>query len=411
MTTLRLIVSLPFLLTVCLSQQSPKKEISKGKQDEPKEVLHSFNYIIGTQQIGDTYSFGNGTRLINAANEIQKLGSNVLKIALTSKYAIQNGLPQNKKIKTIVDLIQLDTSMRRVLDMPFTDYLFWAYPFTSQHSGLWGDEEPFTEKDKQAEYDEMYNVTVYLLKNYKGTGKTFYLGNWEGDWHLYKDRNILNPPPVKRIQAMADWFNIRQKAVNDAKKHTTTHGVQVFFYIEVNQGILALTGKTCVTNNVLPLLNEPPDFISISSYSIQRKTQDTINLVLGYLKSKLAPRNDIQGSRIIIGEYGFSRGEKMSALQQANLYQQTAIKYMSWGPRFILSWQLYDNSYPKYNKPKEYNLIDRNNKHTPLYKLHNEFLIKAKEYVNKYYQQYNRLPAQQEYTTKAVEILKAINLN
>lgn len=408
---LRFIVALPFLLTVCLSQQTIKKKAAIKKKDDLKEAVHSFNYIIGTQQIGETYSFGNGTRLVNAANEIQKLGSNVLKIALTAKYTIQNGLPQNKKIKTITDLVQMDTSVRRVLDMPFTDYLFWAYPFTSQHSGLWNDEESYTEKDKQAEYDEMYDLTVYLLKNYKGTGKTFYLGNWEGDWHLYKDRNILNPPPAKRIQAMADWLNIRQKAVNDAKRNTTTHDVQVYFYIEVNQGILALTGKTCVTNNVLPLLNVPPDFISISSYSIQWKSQDTIRLVLDYLKSKLAPRNDIQGSRIIIGEYGFSRSEKMSSVQQAYLYQQAAVKYMSWGPRFILSWQLYDNSFPKFSKPKEYNLIDRNNKQTPLYKLHHEFLIKAKEYVSNYYQQYNRLPTPQEYTTKAVEILKAIKLN
>ncbi|MEO5945968.1 MAG: hypothetical protein ABIP79_04070 [Chitinophagaceae bacterium] len=394
-----------------MSQQTSKKTTVIKKKDDLKGAVHSFNYIIGTQQIGETYSFGNGTRLVNAANEIQKLGSNVLKIALTAKYTIQNGLPQNKKIKTITDLVQMDTSVRRVLDMPFTDYLFWAYPFTSQHSGLWNDDEPYTEKDKQAEYDEMYDLTVYLLKNYKGTGKTFYLGNWEGDWHLYKDRNILNPPPAKRIQAMADWLNIRQKAVNDAKRNTTTHDVQVYFYIEVNQGILALTGKTCVTNNVLPLLNVPPDFISISSYSIQWKSQDTIRLVLDYLKSKLAPRNDIQGSRIIIGEYGFSRSLKMSSAQQAYLYQQAAVKYMSWGPRFILSWQLYDNSFPKFSKPKEYNLIDRNNKQTPLYKLHNEFLIKAKEYVSDYYQQYNRLPAEQVYTTNAMEILKAIKLN
>lgn len=402
MILFRLISVSPIFLTACFSLQAAKKD------KEQKAAPVAFNYIIGTQQIGDTYSFGNDTRLVNAANEIQKMGSSVLKMALTSKYALQNGLPKNIRIKTIADLVQLEPSVKKVLDMPFTDYLFWAYPFNAQHSGMWTEEEPYSKEDRQAEYDEIYALTTYLLKQYKGTGKTFYIGNWEGDWHLYKDRNILNPPPAQRIQAMADWLNIRQKAINDAKRNTVTQDVQVYFYVEVNQGILAITGKTCVTNNVLPLLNQPPDLISISSYSIQRKSEDTIHLVLDYLRSKLSPRKDIAGSRIIIGEYGFSRGEKMTVSQQAGLYREAAAKFMSWGPRFILSWQLYDNSYPKFNKPKEYNLIDRYNVYTPLYTMHYQFLQQAKQYVNNYVRQYAKLPTQQQYITKAVEILKAI---
>lgn len=398
----------PFKLVLMLSLLL----VRNAKGDTRKDSIPYFNYIIGTQLIGNTYSFGNDTKIVNGAKEILKLGSSVLKISLASNYADQNGLEPNVNIKTIADLVKLEPSIQKVLDMPFTDYLFWVYPFKSHHSGLWGkDDSAFSESDKQAEYDEMYALTTYLLKRYKGTGKTFYLGNWEGDWHLYSDRNLLNPPSSARIKAMADWLNIRQKAVDDAKKNTDTKGVQVYFYVEVNQGILALTGKTCVANNVLPLLNKSPDFISISSYSIQSKSQDTIHLVLDYLESKMEPRDGISGKRVIIGEYGFARTERMTSKQQAEKYRQTAIKYLSWGPRFILSWQLYDNSYLKFKKPKEYALIDQKNTFTPLYIMHQDFLLQAKKYVKEYYLKNERTPSHQEYISKAVDIMKKIKLD
>jgi hypothetical protein len=406
-------MTIPFKLLLMLSFLM-LENVSTGniKHVSSKESMPYFNYVIGTQLIGGTYSFGNDTKLVNGAKEILKLGSSILKISLASNYADQNGLEPNVNIKTIADLVKREPSIQKVLDMPFTDYLFWVYPFKSHHSGLWGkDDSAFSESDKQAEYDEMYALTTYLLKRYKGTGKTFYLGNWEGDWHLYSDRNLLHPPSLTRIKAMADWLNIRQKAVDDAKENTDTKGVQVYFYVEVNQGILALTGKTCVANNVLPLLNKSPDFISISSYSIQSKSQDTIHLVLDYLESKMEPRDGISGKRVIIGEYGFSRTEGMTSKQQAEKYRQTAIKYLSWGPRFILSWQLYDNSYLKFKKPKDYALIDQKNTITPLYIMHQEFLLQAKKYVKEYYLKNERTPSRREYFAKAVDIMKKIKLD
>jgi hypothetical protein len=400
------------LVVVWFTQPSFAYTSGTSLVNPPADSIPCFNYIIGTQQIGNTYSFGDDTKVVNAAKEILKMGSSVLKMALTSNYADQNGIRNNHNIKTIAELVELEPSIQKVLAMPFTDYLFWAYPFTSHHSGLWGTEEnAYSKEDQEAEYKEMYELTAYLLNHFKGTGKTFYLGNWEGDWHLYSDRNLLHPPSVVRSKAMADWLNVRQKAVDDAKKLIGTDGVQVYFYVEVNQGILALTGKTCVTNDVLPLLNKPPDFISISSYSIQSKTKDSIHLVLDYLNSKMKPRDDISGSRVIIGEYGFARTERMTAIQQAEKYRQTAVKYLSWGPRFILSWQLYDNSYLKFEKPKEYNLIDKNNTYTPLYKMHQEFLAKARIYVEEYCRRNQRPPSSSEYISKAVDIMKKIKLD
>lgn len=397
-----------FLFFGQINTDASKSRLLKLESMSLQDSINQYNYIIGTQQIGGYYSFGDATRIVNAAQAILELGSNTMKMALTSRYHKHNGVPVRKKIKALSDLIKYEPSIKEVFDMPFSNYLLWTYPFQSQNSGLWGKEGTYSEEDKGIEYQEMYDFTAYLLKQYAGSGKTFYLGNWEGDWHLFPDKKLNLPPSEGRVKAMAEWLNVRQAAVDKAKKDIGEHGVKVFFYIEVNQGMLALNGKPCVVNSVFPLLKKSPDFISLSSYSIQKKDEETIHKVLDYLQGKLKPNDSIHGKRIIIGEYGFALGKRMTEIQQAELYRQTALKYLSWNPRFILSWQLYDNINRKITWPKHYNLINSNNEYTPLYYMHKNFLFEARNFVTEYSKNNDRLPNRIVYTDKAIEILKNV---
>jgi len=57
------------------------------------------------------------------------------------------------------------------------------------------------------------------------SGKTFYLGHWEGDGYLAPW--TTNPPPAA-IQGMIDWLNNRQQAIDDAKRDTAFQDVNVF---------------------------------------------------------------------------------------------------------------------------------------------------------------------------------------
>ena len=88
-----------------------------------------------------------------------------------------------------------------------------------------------------------------------GTGKTFFLGHWEGDWHLRPDLNTRTDEGVtpESLQGMTDWLNTRQSAVDDAKRRTPHRGVQVYHYTEVNHvSAIAMAGRPCLTNRVLP---------------------------------------------------------------------------------------------------------------------------------------------------------------
>lgn len=79
------------------------------------------------------------------------------------------------------------------------------------------------------------------------------MGNWEGDWHLRWDYDRTKPANPKTIEGMIKWINIRQKAIDDAKKDTPHKDVELYHYLELNLSDLAVNGEDCVTNSVLPL--------------------------------------------------------------------------------------------------------------------------------------------------------------
>jgi hypothetical protein len=154
--------------------------------------VETFNYLLGAQQIGSFYSFGAETRIVNAAQLKLKMGSHIFKSILSPRYIEQWGVNRSSTIQTLTDLVQKEPSMQKILNMPFSDYLFWMYPFTARGVGVWEADEPTATADRQREYKEVYQLTQYLLSQYKDSGKTFYLGNWEGDWHLFNmNRNTM----------------------------------------------------------------------------------------------------------------------------------------------------------------------------------------------------------------------------
>src|SRR5207248_4051008 len=108
-------------------------------------------------------------------------------------------------ITNLLTLSRDDPSCRRVLDMPFRNIIAWAYPISN------GD-APFTDGNyspiEQAnDYRELYDLTRYFLTNYNNSGKTFYLGHWEGDGYLDVNNWSTNPGPAV-LQAMIDWENV-----------------------------------------------------------------------------------------------------------------------------------------------------------------------------------------------------------
>jgi hypothetical protein len=179
------------------------------------DALTALLLATGRAGVGAAYQFTRESVLVETAQQILDLGSNILKFTMgrgyermmlkssqtaypeTMQYLLNQGSdakdvprikypgasieppPANPDIRTLTDLARLEPSHRRVLEMPFAYYLIWTYAFTP---GWW--RRGFSPENQEKQYQEIRAFVSHLLKTYSGTGKTFFLGHWEGDWHL-----------------------------------------------------------------------------------------------------------------------------------------------------------------------------------------------------------------------------------
>lgn len=335
------------------------------------------NHRLGTQLFSPRYGFGNGTRLEEGAGEILAMGSNILKFEVDANAFASYGLPDNPGIKTLRDFFLLDPSCRAVLEMPFEYYLIWAYPLG--HAKSCRDE--WTAVEKQREYDEIYGLVRHLLETCNGSGKTFLLGHWEGDWTLLGGYDINAEPDPADVRGMIDWLNLRQSAVDAARRDTPHSNVWVYQYTEVNLVQKGIQGRSCVSNDVLPATSV--DLVSYSSYDSLDLSEglpamrNRIKSALDHVASKLpAKETDWPWKRVFIGEYGFplrvvgGSPEKQDAASRAVMRAG-----LEWGCPFILYWQLYDNEVDRETGGSAgFWLVDDKGKRQPVYHTHRDFL-------------------------------------
>lgn len=362
---------------------------------------------LGTQTIGVRYKFTDECALVETSKAIQALGSDTLKIALTPKYTDDYMMKPDPQIDSVMDLIREKPSYLQVLDMPFRNIILWLYPFSDQQSYYLGT---IPEGEAEAMYREIYNFTAYLLNRYSGSGKTFYIGNWEGDWHLLKEvyDYDLDPDP-KAIKGMIEWLKLRQKAVSDALRDVKHFDVKVYFYVELNHVRKALKeGRPALVNTVLPYIKA--DFVSWSSYDItlpavKMELQEGRELVfdaLDYIEQHL-PESEVKGKRVFIGEYGYNLQFSKSRLNQLAYTAMIAKWGLEWGCPFILHWEMYCNEIDsKTGKHRGYWLIDDQGDKQPIWYLHREFLDKADAFIAEFEDENGRLPTQVEYNGAAV---------
>lgn len=362
---------------------------------------------VGTQSIGVRYKFTADSALVESAKEIAALGSDTLKIALTPHYPKDYLLKRDPKIRSLMDLLRAEPDFERVMDMPFPNIMLWVYPFSDTKSAFATGKIGEAEAEKV--YREIYDLTAHLLKRYSGSGKTFFLGNWEGDWHTQQEKYDYNLDPTpEAIQGAIAWFNLREKAVADARRDTPHADVKVYFYIEINHVRKAMEAdRPTIVNRVLPHIRT--DFVSWSSYDVTKPAamlggaegRALVHQALDYIESHL-PKSDIPGKRVFIGEYGF----ELVAFKDAEVqrkYTAAIMKWaLEWGCPFVLYWELYCNEVePSTDRSRGYWLIDDQGVKQPVWFLHREFLARARKFVADYQAQHGRPPSQETYNRAA----------
>ncbi len=366
----------------------------------------TFNYVAGTQTFGPAYQFTEASRLEETADGIHALGATVIKFELAPRYAEPkrgNARAARADIKSLADLARLEPTHRRVLDGPFAFYQLWVHAFAGGPERWMNGLAP--EYAKQL-HREMYDLAAHLLRTYSGSGKTFYLGHWEGDGWLRHSVARSNDVRVTEVavQGMVDWLTIRQRAIDEARRDTPHTNVWVWHYTEVNHVRLALEeGRPAVVNRVLPRV--PVDYVSYSCYDTQ-KDPALLKRALDYIEARLTPKPGLPpGRRVFIGEYGFPTVWH-DPEEQAERSRQVLVTALEWGCPFALYWAFYNNEVEEGGRQRGFWMIDDRGQRQPVYELHRRYYDWARGFVRDTVARTGQPPAESEFRAAALEHLR-----
>jgi hypothetical protein len=361
--------------------------------------VEAYNVRVGTQTFAGLFQFTTNTLLVETAQAIRGMGSDIIKFYLGGPdFNRQYRISLPASITNLVTLARDEPSCRAVLEMPFRHYILWTYCFTP---GWWTDGLSADERTK--EYNEMLAFARYLFTQYNNSGKTFYLGHWEGDWYLLPNYNTATNPSPTALQGMRDWLNTRQQAVDEARRTTPHTGVEVYLYTEANRVLDAMNNvpgaSQRVINQVVPYVTNL-DFVSWSSYDGQNLGAQALRDTLNYIESML-PTNKaavIPGKRIFVGEYGW--GGTLSYAAQEPPTRAYIKNLVQWGCPFVLFWEVYNNE-----PGKSFSLITPQGDPTPCYLLHARFANQARLVVARFKQDHGRLPVPVEFGSVMSSVL------
>jgi hypothetical protein len=362
--------------------------------------VDAYNVRVGTQTFAGLYQFTTNSLLLETAQAIRGMGSDILKMYLGSNWSRQYRQNLPAQVTNLVTLVRDEPACRETLDMPFRHVIAWAYPFGNPDAPF---SNGYLPAEAAADYRELYDLTRYFLTNYNDSGRTLYLGHWEGDGYFMPW--TTNPSPVA-IRGMIDWLNNRQQAIDDAKAATPHKNVEVYGYAEANRVRDAMlngpTNNQRVINLVVPYVTNL-DCLSYSSYDAMNLGTAELYATLDYMHSRL-PTNKlgrVRGERLWIGEYGWG-GSQTSSQQEPTTrgYIQRLLNYPSHSPPYILFWEMYNNE-----PGKAYWLIDSNNVKVACYYLHQRFINNSRLAVAKFKEKNGRVPDGPEFVSLVTPML------
>lgn len=409
---------LPQALTWLASESTLQKAKAKAEEElADRQIVGSCNFLIGAQNFSPRYHFTEDSLLVESALELTALGATSFKGELSRRVFATNtreqpvyDLAPSPDVTTLVQLAQ-QPDYRRLFALPIHQYVFWTYPLggasyipDEDDSPHYGFCKPMTARQRENEYREFYDLTAWLLATYSGTGKQFFLGNWEGDGMLaIASAGWGNNPSEEAVQAMIDRLRVRQQAVSKARAATPHHEVEVYHYLECNNVTRPMRGEAMrtVVADVLPFVDV--DYVSYSSYEATVKV-GTAELASDYQRNldfilTKAPARVSEEKRLLIGEFGWP-ASTATPLQQKERTRQVLLAALRWGSPLALYWQLYDN------EGTGYWMIDDHGVRQPVHTLYQRCFKGARRWVVDFQAEEGRLPTTEELRPVVTKLLE-----
>ena len=317
-----------------------------------RELLLQSTFKAGVTHVDGKYGFTQDNFLLEGANRIRELGPvDAIFVYMDPKFSTRypqknNGPFWPANVTSLTQLAQT-TPFQTLFAMPFTVFVLTTNAFSTHD-----DMDSFRTNPNWAvlEEQEFYEVTRYLYSTYAGTGKTFILKNWEGDYRaLGFDHNTEDIPPDK-VDAMNIWMSARQRGIARGRADSgEPSGCGVFHAVELSRVLDYVTsGLTRLINAVLPVVNA--DMVSYSSYDSSKSGADAaavrtdMNTALNAIKSLAPDPLGLGDKRILISEYGlFENGPghtEAETIWRTNTILETSQAAGIFGSFY---WQVFDN--------------------------------------------------------------------
>ena len=297
--------------------------------------------VFGVAHVDGRYFLTKEDFLDEGAEQILAIGTKVIKLYLTPKrYPWNSDWPNGMRSLTE---IARSPYFKSVFSEPFATYILTAYS-VGRDDHYWA--AGITSEQAADETRQFYDLSKYLLTTYKGTGKTFILQNWEGDWAIrhgsLKPNDASYTPGPTAVWGMIDWFNARQAGIVKARAEIVDTDVHVYGAVEANRVEDSMAGKPGVANAVLP--HTTVDLASYSCYNFL-DTPERLARAVDYLAAHLPPTAIFGRSAhsVYLGEYGYPENGR-EGLEGLNRRMDNAAAVVNAkGLPWAAFWEIYCN--------------------------------------------------------------------
>jgi hypothetical protein len=322
---------------------------------------------LGVTHVAGLYHLTDKDFLNEGADQILALGSRVIKVWFFSgkgSGSLAMSYPYNSQWPSVNSLVEGAQTpyFKTLFSKPFTTYILKVTSL-GRDEGYWRN--GITDEQKKDEQRQFYELAKYLLTEYKGTGKTFILQHWEGDWMVRGNFKGDQEPTPEALSNMVEWLNARQAGVNQAREEvgeqlvsrassprgdagrmtaTREQGVHVYHAAEVNRVVQSMRdGFPNMVNKVLP--HTKLDLVSYSAWdsaTSHYRDPNVLRDALDFIAAH-APDSPAFGNRnVYLGEYGMPQNN--FSLEQVRTAIPNAVQTaLHWGCPYIVYWQLYCN--------------------------------------------------------------------
>ena len=317
------------------------------------------SFFTGAAHVAGKYP-SSASFLTTGFNAIKALGPNLTAVKLYLSPAYTTDYPGQTwgGSYTSVAALAADPAFAAIFsDDQVTTYFLNVFTFSTGITNPWINTVP--DSLLSGERAEIQALAAYLLTTYAGSGKTFIIQNWEGDWALIGSFIPTDYVPPYRPERMAAFLRARQQGIEAAKASAGAAGCRVLFAMEVNR---VLDDGRRVHADVLPLIK--PDLVSLSAYeaintwgSDMGDTVANIDTLLRRVVARVRASSDCP---IYIGEYGFPELEVPVWFDTGEAIEQVVDTAAALGLLGHIYWQVYDNEEISPGVPRGYYLVKPN---------------------------------------------------